>query len=759
MSFCTIKNRLKSNEFLTDYDAVNNIQFYEINNASNGTHKISISFESFNRNFNLTLKKTDVNSFYNNLVEINAKDSIKLEEYLNSYVGFLDDEPQDSLIEGVILDGSFYGSIKSKLYGKYYIEPSRNYDKAKNDIIYHEDHIILNDINSNQFHYDDDFLMESQSDSDDYKKKSSFFFHRFGRCGFANATIDALMSYEINDGLVNNATETDDDWLLSNKSQVDEPTYQLKRNEIRPKRLNFPGGKSVCNMYLKVDPFLYEEIYRNEGNQNDQMTIKFLLVFLNKHVEFLNNVFGDIKFFDSEHVNYYQGLKFMIHRTKLITFDECNSQNSTLSEEDRVLCQPDMDVLTYLKQVSKDDFSDYCLGFTFTARDFSDGTLGLAWLAETRDTVGGTCKNTGIIRAKSYNTGLVTVTSHRSYLPEISSQLAFAHEVGHSLGANHDPINKKCSPGKTNGGNYLMYHRSNSGAYPNNRLISQCSLDMMGNVMHALVKNSNKFCFKEFNGPLCGNGVLEEGEECDCGFKEDCDEDCCFSASEDDESKRCHLKPDAACSPSQGICCNKKCQFKSSDEVCRIHGDCMNEVNCTGNHYSCPINLDEFYKPDFTLCEHGTRICQKGKCEETLCKKFNLTQCFFDDIEDKSKLCLLSCKGEATNNVCKFGSDIPEMTNKLQGQNFTLQPGMPCLNGNGFCDIRSKCRLVNYEGPLSKILLNGSINYFDIFSTKFNSNLLALFILLVVVFFIVYSIKTPIDKRKIKNINKRTVKP
>ena len=40
--------------------------------------------------------------------------------------------------------------------------------------------------------------------------------------------------------------------------------------------------------------------------------------------------------------------------------------------------------------------------------------------------------------------------------------------------------------------------------------------------------------------PLCGNGRIEKGEECDIGFTEDDAEDNCCD-------KKCQLKPGAQC--------------------------------------------------------------------------------------------------------------------------------------------------------------------------------------------------------------------
>ncbi|GFQ67697.1 disintegrin and metalloproteinase domain-containing protein 10, partial [Trichonephila clavata] len=32
----------------------------------------------------------------------------------------------------------------------------------------------------------------------------------------------------------------------------------------------------------------------------------------------------------------------------------------------------------------------------------------------------------------------------------------------------------------------------------------------------------------EIQDSICGNGVVEKNEQCDCGWEEDCEESCCF---------------------------------------------------------------------------------------------------------------------------------------------------------------------------------------------------------------------------------------
>lgn len=143
-----------------------------------------------------------------------------------------------------------------------------------------------------------------------------------------------------------------------------------------------------------------------------------------------------------------------------------------------------------------DDFKDYCLSYTFTSRDFSDGTLGLAWLASSTGAVGGICEKPVSIQGvtKSLNSGIVTVVNFNSRVPEIVNQLTFAHEVGHSLGSEHDPSSSDCSPSSSSG-KYVMYSRATTGLQTNNNRFSSCSVTQMETVVRSLL-SSTKNCLK-----------------------------------------------------------------------------------------------------------------------------------------------------------------------------------------------------------------------------------------------------------------------
>uniref|UniRef100_A0A8D0H3Q3 ADAM metallopeptidase domain 22 n=1 Tax=Sphenodon punctatus TaxID=8508 RepID=A0A8D0H3Q3_SPHPU len=80
---------------------------------------------------------------------------------------------------------------------------------------------------------------------------------------------------------------------------------------------------------------------------------------------------------------------------------------------------------------------------------------------------------------------------------------------------------------------------------------------------------------KLLDPPECGNGFVEEGEECDCGTIAECaieGGDCCNT---------CTLTAGSQCS--NGFCC-RRCQFELKEVVCReAVNDCDIPESCTGD--------------------------------------------------------------------------------------------------------------------------------------------------------------------------------
>ena len=131
-----------------------------------------------------------------------------------------------------------------------------------------------------------------------------------------------------------------------------------------------------------------------------------------------------------------------------------------LNEEN--LCRPFLDSNVLLGWHSAENFGQYCLSYLFSARDFGDGTLGLAWIGSFSsskknltiqknvfsifrffcpESRGGICEKPargeyeGHRVIKTLNTGVITVINHHSRVSSIMTDLTFAHEIGHSLGA------------------------------------------------------------------------------------------------------------------------------------------------------------------------------------------------------------------------------------------------------------------------------------------------------------------------------------
>ena len=205
---------------------------------------------------------------------------------------------------------------------------------------------------------------------------------------------------------------------------------------------------------------------------------------------------------------------------------------------------------------------------------------------------------------------------------------------------------------------------------------------------------------------------MEEGEECDCGWDDDCTEACCWpQRTEFSPAQRpCSLKRGAVCSPSQGPCCNRDCSHNVGAQ-CRDDNGCRADSFCDGSGVQCPASV---LKPNKTVCNQEF-VCFQGvmgsfisslrcinvihpqECTGSICLAYGLEscQCSQGEGDSDTKPCELCCKlpGDPLSPcVSSFQwqvapHDVPDMYSK---------PGTPCNNYQGYCDVFQKCREVNF---------------------------------------------------------------
>ncbi|KAG2207169.1 hypothetical protein INT47_012222 [Mucor saturninus] len=232
-----------------------------------------------------------------------------------------------------------------------------------------------------------------------------------------------------------------------------------------------------------------------------------------------------------------------------------------------------------------------------------------------------------------------------------------AHEIGHGFGAIHDCTSETCpcegeacqccalDSATCNGEGFLMSPISNVSA----EHFSPCSVKTICSAFpktgHCLA-DPQEHVRSIYELDVCGNGIKEQGEECDTSGV---DTDCC-------DAKTCKLKKPAVCEDTNDSCCHQ-CQIRPHTHMCRPAATpCDLSEYCTGSSASCP---DDLYLSDGVPCEDG-KSCASGQCtsRDAQCLSRGFVMNITKSCESNNEECKMLCNKPGGKCILFSGSFI-----------------------------------------------------------------------------------------------------
>ncbi|KAF5399077.1 Disintegrin and metalloproteinase [Paragonimus heterotremus] len=699
------------------------------------------------------------------------------------YRGYAVNYP-DSVVFGSVIYGIFRGtiSLEAQSLGSYFVEPAGNFfdhPTPFHSIIYHDSHVKLPEtkarvIRSTVFRKPTAFC--GLSDPIIARKMREL---ASPASGIFSEVPKRPRRASVSERLEVDSNSHAADFSGNGNLFIGHQISNHFAGRISSTTSTAGANTRVCNLYLQSDTFLWDRVINMQHIQgNRDLAVKEITSIFTQHVQGAQAIYQHTLFRDHAGRFDYPGISFRVDYVLInVTEEDCKQRptlpglngfslyvtppppsptalphgnrltNMSLSQLSRSLshgllprgsyadenpfCAKNIDVTNYLNLHSYTPHNDFCLAYVFTYRDFSGGTLGLAWVAEPSGS-GGVCEKHRLMREgnnnvyKSLNTGVVTLLNYGSQVALKVSQLTFAHEMGHNFGAKHDDDHKDepygCLPSVDDPrGNYIMFASATSGDKDNNNKFSLCSSDSIARLLNRVLSDDSN-CFLSSDGPFCGNQLTEEGEQCDCGFTPNsCRDQCCHpkeSASPCKLTDTIFVNETAIkvqCSPTAGECCTHDCQYRGETHLCRAAGECHRSAYCNGVGAKCPPSES---LPDGTPCQDHTRVCKQGQCLGSICERIrgwqecSLTR---DKNVTPEVMCFVSCRENRSGAPCistfqlEKNSDLqkqyPQLVAELlrDGHGTKLKPGAPCDNYRGYCDVFHRCRSVEAEGPLARL--------------------------------------------------------
>ncbi|XP_044585956.1 disintegrin and metalloproteinase domain-containing protein 9 isoform X13 [Cotesia glomerata] len=180
-----------------------------------------------------------------------------------------------------------------------------------------------------------------------------------------------------------------------------------------------------------------------------------------------------------------------------------------------------------------------------------------------------------------------------------------AHMIGHNIGMGHDDGRENCFCRDWHG--CIMAQSIVGAENVQPYKFSECSKSDYEEALKA----GRGICLfnkpNELESRSCGNRVIDDGEQCDCGTIDECSkyDPCCDPIT-------CKLTSGAQCA--RGPCCTNDCKLRQIGYVCREStNECDLPEVCTGESGQCPTDV---YKKNGKPCANNRSFCFAGYCPD-----------------------------------------------------------------------------------------------------------------------------------------------
>lgn len=378
---------------------------------------------------------------------------------------------------------------------------------------------------------------------------------------------------------------------------------------------------------------------------------------------------------------FYRSYNIDITVDSVVLLEKCDKEKGHFN----VPCKhyPGLDAaLNSFSKWRNDQSEDAGVFHLVTSCNYSD-TVGLAWMNQV-------CRTTSF--TDSFG-DTVSGTSVSVLTPNHFSVMA--HELAHNLGAIHDCTAENCSGKCTDylqcqccpceacdcKGGFIMEPEEGG---LDATVFSSCTIK---DVCDKLPYLGN--CLKEQGLTqqdliaVCGNGIKEGAEECDCGGWEACQGNPCCTAD-------CKLKANATCSDSNDLCC-RDCQVVPAEakQVCRVGAlVCQKDAYCDGIDATCPETQNN---ADGAVCNGNGDKCASGICtsRDAQCAVFGRHLNITEACPYTKRSCGIICNG---NDQCV-------------DMNANFLDGTPC-GQKGYCMAGMCSEFGSAASPQGMILVN-----------------------------------------------------